>query len=86
MSFARNDPSIDDTAIMSFDLEKREERFDLEFFMKSTDVGLYNIAKKIFSSACQQPRDLVEFRKVNKTFQDFITGEEDKFRKGDSIC
>ena len=87
MALARNESSIgnEDPAILCWELEKKEEHFDIEYFMKSTDVGLYNVAKKIFSYACQRPRDLVGFQKVNKTFNEFIKKEEDsllnKFEK-----
>ena len=87
MALARDESSIgnEDPAILCWELEKKEEHFDIEYFMKSTDVGLYNVAKKIFSYACQRPRDLVGFQKVNKTFNEFIKKEEDsllnKFEK-----
>ena len=54
------------------------KHFDLEFFMKSTDVGLYNVAKKIFSY--MDPPDLANLRligKTNKTFDNFLKKEED---------
>ena len=49
--------------------------FDIEFFMKSTDVGLYNVAKKIFS--CLSASDLKNNRKVNRNFNEFLKKEED---------
>ena len=55
-------------------MAKKEQYFDLEFFMKSSDVGLYNVAKEIFSHL--NPRDLEEMRKVNKTFYKFLKKEE----------
>jgi len=85
MALARNDISVDDSAIVPFELEKKEEHFDIEYFMRSTDAGLNNVARKILSYACQRPQDLVEFQKVNKTFHEFINNEEeallDKFGK-----
>merc|ERR1712080_202298 len=70
--------------IMEMALEK--QHFDLEFFMKSTDVGLYNVAKKIFSHL--DPLDLNnlwEIGKKNKTFEEFLKKERnflwEKFEK-----
>jgi len=54
------------------------QHFDLEFFMKSTDVGLYDVAKKIFSHL--DPVDLAnlgEIGKTNKTFDEFLKKERD---------
>ena len=54
------------------------KHFDLDFFMKSTDVGLYNVAKGIFSY--MDPPDLANLRligKTNKTFDNFLKKEED---------
>ena len=85
MALARNDPSIDDSAIVPFESEKKEEHFDIEYFMRSTDAGLNNVARKILTYACRRPQDLVEFQRVNKTFHEFINNEEeallDKFDK-----
>ena len=50
------------------------EYFDLEFFLKSTDAGLYNIAKEIFSYL--DPLDLVKIGKVTKTFSEFTKNEK----------
>ena len=59
------------------------EYFDLEYFLKSTDAGLYNIAKEIFSYL--DPSDLVKIGKVTKTFSEFTKNEKDylwnKFEK-----
>merc|ERR1719187_1147858 len=57
---------------------KEKQNFDLEFFMKSTDVGLYDVAKEIFSYL--NPWDLQnmeEIGKKNKTFDKFLEREED---------
>ena len=51
------------------------EYFDLEYFLKSTDTGLYNIAKEIFSYL--DPSDLVKIGKVTKTFSEFTKNEKD---------
>ena len=51
------------------------EYFDLEYFVTSTDAGLYNIAKEIFSYL--HPSDLVKIRKVTKTFSEFTKNEKD---------
>lgn len=57
-----------------------EERyFDVEFFMKSTDVGLYNVTKNIFSYL--SAFDLKEMRKINKNFNEFLKNEEDFLTK-----
>merc|ERR1719435_265163 len=60
--------------------------FDLEFFMKSTDVGLYNIAREIFSYL--DPVDLNNFwaiGKKNKMIDEFLKKEKnflyEKFEK-----
>ena len=59
------------------------EYFDLEYFVTSTDAGLYNIAKEIFSYL--HPSDLVKIGKVTKTFSEFTKNEKDylwnKFEK-----
>merc|ERR1719192_2225972 len=57
---------------------KENQHFDLEFFMRSTDVGLYNVAKEIFSYL--DPEDLsnlMEIGKTNKTFNEFLKKEWD---------
>merc|ERR1711890_11132 len=62
--------------IMAMALQK--QHFDLEFFMKSTDVGLYNVAKEIFSHL--NPKDLNNLWKIgkkNKTFEEFLKKEND---------
>ena len=51
------------------------EYFDLEYFVTSTDAGLYNIAKEIFSYL--HPSDLVKIGKVTKTFSQFTKNEKD---------
>merc|ERR1712105_539751 len=60
--------------------------FDLEFFMRSTDVGLYNVAREIFSHLGS--KDLVNLMKIgktNKTFDEFLKNEKaflwEKFEK-----
>ena len=59
------------------------EYFDLEYFVTSTDAGLYNIAKEIFSYL--DPSDLLKIGKVTKTFSEFTKNEKDylwdKFEK-----
>ena len=59
------------------------EYFDLEYFLTSTDAGLYNIAKEIFSYL--DPPDLVKIGKVTKNFSEFTKNEKDllwnKFEK-----
>ena len=61
----------------------KKEYFDLEHFLTSTDAGLYNIAKEIFSYL--NPPDLLKIGKVTKTFADFTKNEKDylwnKFEK-----
>ena len=61
----------------------KKEYFDLEYFLTSTDAGLYNIAKEIFSYL--DPSDLVKIGKVTKTFSEFTKNEKDylwnKFEK-----
>ena len=62
--------------IMATALENKH--FDLEFFMKSTDVGLYKVAKGIFSY--MNPPDLANvglIGETNKTFDNFLKKEED---------
>jgi len=57
---------------------EENEYFDLEFFMQSTDVGLYNVALNIFS--CLNARNLSNVMKIgekNKTFHYFLKNEED---------
>ena len=44
--------------ILNFQIMAKMEYFDLEYFLKSTDAGLYNIAKEIFSYL--DPPDLVK--------------------------
>ena len=60
-----------------------KEYFDLEYFLTSTDAGVYNIAKEIFSYL--DPPDLVKIGKVTKTFTEFMKDEKDylwnKFEK-----
>ena len=64
-------------------MAKEKQYFDLEFFMRSTDVGLYNVAKEIFSHL--SARDLQKMRQMNKTFYGFLKNEKDflwnKFEK-----
>merc|ERR1712083_1258862 len=64
----------------------KNQHFDLEYFMKSTDVGLYNVAKEIFSYL--DPPDLKnmeEIGKKNTTFEKFLNQERNflygKFEK-----
>ena len=61
----------------------KKEYFDLEYFLTSTDAGLYNIAKEIFSYL--DPWDLVQIGNVRKTFAEFTKNEKDylwsKFEK-----
>jgi len=66
--------------------EHLKQHFDLEFFMSSTDVGLYKVAKEIFSYL--DPTDLKNLRKVgrkNKTMDEFLNREQNflwkKFEK-----
>ena len=55
-------------------LEK--QHFDLEFFMKSTDVGLYDVAKKIISHLDHEDlKNLWIIGKKNKTFEEFLKKE-----------
>ena len=59
-------------------MAKVDQHFDLEFFMKSTDAGLYNVAREIFSYL--KPLDLInmeEIGKTNKTFEEFLKKEND---------
>ena len=58
-----------------FQIMAKMEYFDLEYFVTSTDAGLYNIAKEIFSYL--HPSDLVKIRKVTKTFSEFTKNEKD---------
>ena len=54
-------------------IPKENPHFDLEFFMTSTDVGLYNVAKEIFSYL--DPSDLNNLRKIgrkNKVMEEFL--------------
>ena len=61
----------------------KKEYFDLEYFLTSTDAGLYNIAKEIFSYL--DPWDLVQIENLTKTFAEFTKNEKDylwiKFEK-----
>merc|ERR1712228_6292 len=61
----------------------KNQHFDLEYFMKSTDVGLYNVAKEIFSYL--DPVDLKNMREIGKTIDNFLKQERDflygKFEK-----
>ena len=61
----------------------KKEYFDLEYFLTSTDAGLYNIAKEIFSYL--DPWDLVQIGNLTKTFAEFTKNEKDylwsKFEK-----
>jgi len=57
---------------------KEHNQFDLGFFMSSTDVGLYNVAKKIFSYL--DPTDLTTLRKIgrkNKLVDEFLNKEHE---------
>ena len=57
-------------------MAKVDQHFDLEFFMRSTDVGLYNVAREIFSYL--KPLDLIKMKKIgktNKTFEEFLKKE-----------
>jgi len=57
-------------------IPKENPHFDLEFFMTSTDVGLYNVAKEIFSYL--EPSDLNNLRKIgrkNKAMDEFLNNE-----------
>merc|ERR1712029_870101 len=57
-------------------MAKVDQHFDLEFFMRSTDAGLYNVAREIFSYL--KPLDLIkmeEIGKTNKTFEEFLKKE-----------
>ena len=69
--------------ILNFQIMAKMEYFDLEYFLKSTDAGLYNIAKEIFSYL--DPPDLVKIGKVTKKFSEFTKNEKDylwnKFEK-----
>jgi len=66
--------------IMATTLENKY--FDLEFFMKSSDVGLYNVAKKIFSYMDHPDlTNLSLIGKSNKTFDYFLKKEKDFLRK-----
>merc|ERR1712179_560484 len=50
--------------------------------MKSTDVGLYNVAREIFSYL--EPEDLmnlIEIGETNKTFEEFLKKENNFLRK-----
>jgi len=65
---------------------EENQQFNLDFFIKSTDVGLYNVAKKIFSYL--DPPDIKNFRKIgrkNKAIDEFLSKEQDflwnKFEK-----
>ena len=57
-------------------MAKVDQYFDLEFFMRSTDAGHYNVAREIFSYL--KPADLInleEIGKTNKTFKEFLRKE-----------
>merc|ERR1712156_555708 len=57
-------------------MAKVDQHFDLEYLMKSTDAGLYNVAREIFSYL--DPVDLMnlkEIGKTNKTFEEFLEKE-----------
>ena len=58
--------------------QENQNCFDLQFFMESQDVGLYNIAKEIFSYL--DPMDLNNMKKIgqtNKKFDSFLKKEEE---------
>ena len=57
-------------------MAKVDQYFDLEFFMRSTDVGLYSVAKEIFSYL--NPGDFINLKKIGETnemFKNFLKKE-----------
>ena len=53
--------------------EELDDCFDLEFFIRNGDAGLYQIAIEIFSNLSLQ--ELKKMREVNKTIEKFIEKE-----------
>ena len=54
------------------------QHFDLQFFMKSTDAGLYNVALKIFSNL--DAKDLKNLREIgndNQNMKEFLDREQE---------
>ena len=63
-------------------MAQENQYFDLEFFMKHPDPGLYRIAKMIFSYLnARDLKNMTKIREKNKTFDDFLKKEEDSLWK-----